>query len=107
VLGDDVTDEGMFRSLGPNDESVRVGADAGRATAARWRLDGPDAARAFLAWILAVRRGAPAPKPPPLPRRLDAPVAAAAAPFPLLVVSNRLPELPSAAESFDPRHQNV
>jgi trehalose 6-phosphate synthase len=107
ALGDDVTDEGMFKNLGPGDESVRVGDAAGHATAARWGLDGPEQARAFLAWILAVRRGGPAPDPPPLPRRLDVPRAAAGAPYRLLVVSNRLPELRSAAESFDPRQRNV
>jgi trehalose-phosphatase len=57
VLGDDVTDEDMFRALEATDESVLVGPRAPSRTAARWTLPGPDEAAAFLRWIVAVRGG--------------------------------------------------
>ncbi|HEU4536200.1 MAG TPA: trehalose-phosphatase, partial [Polyangiaceae bacterium] len=56
ALGDDVTDEDTFAALGPRDDAVLVG-PGGRPTAARWRLDDPAAARAFLRWLLAAREG--------------------------------------------------
>lgn len=44
-LGDDVTDEDAFRLMTAGDVSVRVGPGE---TAARYRLDGPDAVADFL-----------------------------------------------------------
>ncbi len=44
-LGDDVTDEEAFKMLGPDDVTVRVGPGA---TAAHYRLDGPDEVAATL-----------------------------------------------------------
>ncbi|HJZ85322.1 MAG TPA: trehalose-phosphatase, partial [Polyangia bacterium] len=109
VLGDDVTDEDMFRDLLAGDESVMVGAEGGRATAAGWRLDAPADAVGFLRWLLAVRRGETTDEAATRPRRIETHAADPAAPSPyrLLVVSNRLPELRSAADSFDVRKQNV
>ncbi|MEI2779001.1 MAG: trehalose-phosphatase [Tetrasphaera sp.] len=51
-LGDDLTDESVFTRLGPADVGVKVGAGA---SAAAYRLPGPDAVPALLA-TLAVRR---------------------------------------------------
>ena len=43
AIGDDVTDEDMFRAMSASDEAILVRADEGdrRRTAARWALDGP------------------------------------------------------------------
>ncbi len=67
AIGDDVTDEDMFRALDPCDEAIHVGRDGDRATAARWRLPGPEATQALLRWILAAREDGRAPPPPVLP----------------------------------------
>ena len=57
AVGDDVTDEDMFRNLAAEDESVIVGDEGGRVTVARWRVDSPEETAGFLRWILALRRG--------------------------------------------------
>jgi trehalose 6-phosphate synthase len=112
ALGDDVTDEDTFTQLGPQDESILVAHDTGRASAARWRLDGTSEALELLAWIASVRRGeAIEPPPTTLPRRLTSvarPAVHEEARFQLLVISNRLPELRSSAD-FDagPKKRNV
>jgi trehalose 6-phosphate synthase len=100
ALGDDLTDEDMFRALGPADEAVLVGGQHGRGTAARWKLLGSSTCLQFLQWIIAARREGPTPEPPLLP----APVAAKpgssqqkVSGYQLLAVSNRLPHLRSAA----------
>jgi alpha,alpha-trehalose-phosphate synthase [UDP-forming]/trehalose-phosphatase len=110
ALGDDVTDEDMFRSLAGEDEAIVVGTERDRPTAARWRLGGVDDARKFLKWLIALRRGdgdfdaAVCPRPvEPASSRPEA----AHAPYRLLVVSNRLPELRSAADTKDARKRNV
>jgi len=109
-LGDDLTDEDTFRALEPEDAAIRVGADEGRATTAAWSLTSPEEVNAFLRWLLAARKNAST-APPLLPRRLAAaastPAARGSSPFRLLVVSNRLPELRSAADSFETRGKNV
>ncbi len=109
ALGDDVTDEDMFRSLAAEDESVLVSNEAGRATAARWRLDAPEETERLLRWMLAVRRSATDTEPFAPPRRIEIPRIDLGSPYAyrLLVVSNRLPELRSAADSFDARKRNV
>jgi alpha,alpha-trehalose-phosphate synthase [UDP-forming]/trehalose-phosphatase len=108
AVGDDVTDEDMFRNLAAEDESVIVGDEGGRVTVARWRVDSPEETAGFLRWILALRRGE-VPEAELYPRRTAIRVLAAGveSPFRLLVVSNRLPELRSAADSFDARKRNV
>ena len=45
ALGDDVTDEDMFRSLAGEDESIVVGIERDRPTAARWRREHAGARR--------------------------------------------------------------
>jgi alpha,alpha-trehalose-phosphate synthase [UDP-forming]/trehalose-phosphatase len=110
ALGDDITDEDTFRNLGAEDESVVVGSDLNRATAARWRLDSPADTRRFLGWLLAVRRGTAEGWPALYPRAIEPTRARSAGPngrYRLLVVSNRLPELRSAAASFDVKKKNV
>ena len=110
ALGDDATDEDTFVELGADDESVVVSAEEGRATAARWRLGGTGEAKAFLRWIGAVRRGeAGEPRPGQLPRRVQRTVRVEAgeAPFRLLVVSNRLPELRSSADFAETRKRTA
>jgi trehalose 6-phosphate synthase len=100
TLGDDLTDEDMFRAIGPGDDSVLVGGQQ-RGTSARWKLLGSETCVAFLKWIAAARREGPTPEPPVLP----GPVTAAPGPQPktsgyqLLAISNRLPHLRSAAPS--------
>jgi trehalose-phosphatase len=58
ALGDDVTDEDMFRALAADDESVLVSRDRDRTTAARWVLGGTEEARCFLKWLVTARSGA-------------------------------------------------
>jgi trehalose 6-phosphate synthase len=103
ALGDDHTDEDTFAELGPGDAAVLVGADDDRASAAGWRLPGPDETVALLRWLLARRRGEPAAEIP-LPRPI---AATSAVRYDLVVVSNRLPQLRSTADAVDPRKRNV
>jgi trehalose 6-phosphate synthase len=100
ALGDDLTDEDMFRALGSADEPVLVGGQQGRGTSARWKLLGSSCCLSFLQWIVAVRREGPNPEPSVLP----APVTAKPGTgekkisgYQLLAISNRLPHLRSAA----------
>ena len=105
ALGDDVTDEDMFRELGVADDGVLVG--RARRSRARWRLDNPAAATDLLRWLVDVRCGA-AVEPPALPEPLQ-PWArrqpATRGKRELLVVSNRLPAAPRTDE--DGRRRNV
>jgi len=95
AIGDDVTDEDMFRAVHGNGETIAVGHDRTRATAARWRLDAPREARQFLRSLVAVRGGTPGAELQPMPVPVQRRPAAAARSYRLLVVSNRLPELRS------------
>lgn len=109
ALGDDLTDEDMFRALGAGDDSVLVGSDEARATAARWRLDGPEATEAFLRWILAARAESMTPPPEvlPVPVVQRPRVVAAPSVYRLLAISNRLPELRPADDPSDARKRGV
>lgn len=107
ALGDDVTDEHMFRVLGPSDEPVVVRTAEKRRTAARWELENSDEVRAVLRWIHGVRSGH-TPLPVLLPREIQQPPApAGAATHDLLVVSNRLPELRDVTDDPAARKKNV
>ena len=111
ALGDDVTDEDMFRELGAADEAVLVGPP--RRSHARWRLDDPAATVRLLEWIAATRRGeAPAggaadPLPVRLIPRPRTPTGVHGR-FDLLIVSNRLPDVRRATTPAEPnRKRNV
>jgi trehalose-phosphatase len=109
ALGDDITDEDTFVELGPDDESIVVAEEA-RATAARWRVGGVGEAKAFLRWLGAVRRGdAGEARSTQLPRRVQRTIGTepGEAPFRLLVVSNRLPELRSSADFAETRKRTA
>ena len=94
ALGDELTDEDLFRELAPSDEGVQVGGDRWRATAARWRLAAPKEAVAFLRWIVTARLESRTPLPLVLPSPIAPPRPVQAAPslHRLLAVSNRLPD---------------
>lgn len=108
AVGDDLTDEDLFREVGVVDEPVLVGLP--RRSRARWRLADPAAVAALLGWIAATRRGeaeaAPA-VPEPLvarPRRSGS----GHSRYELLVVSNRLPDLRRATQPHETgRARNV
>lgn len=92
AIGDDVTDEYMFRAVGATDESIVVRTAERRRTAARWELDDSNQVRAVLRWLHGVRAGQ-TPLPVVLPRAVEPPPPSAmAASHDLLVVSNRLPD---------------
>jgi alpha,alpha-trehalose-phosphate synthase [UDP-forming]/trehalose-phosphatase len=108
IVGDDVTDEDMFSATTDDDASILVGAEPGRLTAARWRLESSEEVHSFYSWIISVRReGLPAP-PKRRPSRVETlpDARAAGASFDLLVMSNRLPELRGAA-ALPARKRNV
>ena len=107
ALGDDLTDEHMFRALGVNDDAVLVGPL--RQSRARWRLESPEATADLLEWMLTMRSGAMGDT-----ARLPKPLAphhtpfADAAPRGLLVVSNRLPTIKQDTPGQEERrHRNV
>ncbi len=112
ALGDDLTDEDLFRELGATDEAVLVGPP--RRSHAPWRLDDPAAVAGLLAWIAAVRCGQesdPAAEvallPQPLIARARMP-ALVSGRFDLLIVSNRLPDVRRATTPAEPnRRRNV
>ncbi|MBX3216636.1 MAG: trehalose-phosphatase [Labilithrix sp.] len=107
ALGDDVTDEHMFRVLGPNDEAIVVRTTERRRTAARWELDDSNEVRSVLRWVEGVRAGQ-TPLPVVLPRALNRRVPEAATPSrDLLVVSNRLPEFRPIEGDDGERKRNV
>ena len=108
VLGDDMTDEDMFRALGPTDEAILVGTGLGRITGAHWTLPGPDAAVAFLRWIADARSPKLTPPSESLPRPIQPPPAKKpSSSGRLLVVSNRLPDLRAPLHPDDARRKNV
>jgi len=108
AFGDDWTDEDMFAALGLNDDGIRVGAGPTQETHARWTLSTPEELLSFLAWLAEIRSTGQN-SPPPHIR----PIAAAfghcqtRAPYDLLTISNRLPELRSPTLPRDERRRNV
>lgn len=108
ALGDDVTDEDMFRALGPGDEGVRVGSQTGRGSAARWQLLKAEHTLGFLRWIASLRREGPTLAPVVLPSLLTLEAwtrqKRRPAGYQLLAISNRLPHLRGAAGV--PDHQD-
>ncbi len=107
VLGDDPTDEDMFRVLSPVDEGVLVGPRAHASTLARWALPGPDAVLAFLGWILAARRGDAPGRSAMLPQAIRREPRADPPSHRLLAISNRLPDLRSPTAPDATRRRNV
>ncbi len=110
ALGDDLTDEDVFRALGVGDEGILVAAAAGRPTAARWRLPGPEQVAGLLAWIGSARREEATPplRVPPVPVVAIPRWRSQGAPRQdLLAISNRLPELRSPAEPGEGRARSV
>ncbi len=110
AIGDDLTDEDMFRALGVGDEAIQVGPKRGRSSIARWRLKDHAATIAFLQWILAARREGPTPEPLNLPipiKSVSRMRSAAGSRFELLSVSNRLPHLRSSSEAGIHRKKGV
>ena len=86
ALGDDVTDEDLFRTLGDDDLPILVGRGAGRRSQARARVEDIATARRLLWWIAEARAQRPGERPPltelrhaPLPRSS------------FVVISNRTP----------------
>ena len=108
ALGDDVTDEHMFRVIDANDEAVVVRTAEKRRTAAKWELDDSDEVRGVLEWIRGVRAGE-TPIPIVLPREVAQPVLPSiGVTRDLLVVSNRLPDFRNVdLDEGAPRKKNV
>lgn len=110
VLGDDLTDEDMFRELGVGDDPVLVGRP--RRSRARWRLDDPTAVADFLAWVAGTRVEEATDKRMTLPEPLvtrSSRLAEGGRRYDLLVVSNRLPNVertPGQTDEHD-RKRNV
>jgi alpha,alpha-trehalose-phosphate synthase [UDP-forming]/trehalose-phosphatase len=91
ALGDDLTDEDMFRALAAHDAGVFVAGDARQPSAAGYRVAGVDDVHALLEWVRDARRGSRAAAPACAVDERG--LVALRARFDLLVVSNRLPEL--------------
>jgi trehalose 6-phosphate synthase len=107
TLGDDVTDENMFRVVDANDESVVVRTAAPRRTAAKWELESSDDVRGVLEWIRGVR-AEETPIPIVLPRPIEQPTPPSiGATRDLLVVSNRLPDFRNVDVDEGARKKNV
>ncbi|MFO0737797.1 MAG: trehalose-phosphatase [Labilithrix sp.] len=107
TLGDDVTDEHMFRVVDANDESIVVRTAEKRRTAAKWELDDSDEVRGVLEWIRGVRAGE-TPIPIVLPRAIEQPAPPSVGiTRDLLVVSNRLPDFRNVDVDEGARKKNV
>ena len=108
ALGDDVTDEDMFRTLGPQDEAILIGEFRGRNSGAHWTLPGPAEAVAFLKWLAAARSPAPTPPLDPVPKPLrPASLRTARHVGKLLAVSNRLPDLRAPTQPGESGRRSV
>ena len=99
AIGDDATDEDMFQAMGPGDVAVGV-APGRRPTHADVAVGDVAGARGFLRWLIAhraVQRARPSTSPPTVapPRRASELITGAR----LVVVSNRLPNTPTANEA--------
>jgi trehalose 6-phosphate synthase len=92
AVGDDLTDEDMFRALDAGDLAVLVGRPGDRASSAHVSVDGVAGARRFLRWLVDARIDVATSVPPPpveaLPHGLDAVVRTR-----LLAISNRTPSV--------------
>jgi len=98
ALGDDVTDEDMFRALGDDDVAIAAGRP-NHPSHARAYVDGVDGVHRLVEWLAEVR-GLDASTPPPI-HSLDQ-AHTLAQRTPLLVISNRTPAVP-----VDPRRREV
>lgn len=108
ALGDDLTDEDMFRALGSDDAGVLIAAESGQPSAAGFRLDSVDDAHALLEWVRDARRGRSDARGGPACEVEERGPLVPTARFDLLVISNRLPELRSSVSSDDDaRKKNV
>ena len=93
VLGDDQTDEDMFREMGVSDDAVLVGRP--RRSLAHWRLPEPSAVARLLEWVVATRHG-DEPYSAALPQlhtHRSRRRALVHGRYDLLVMSNRLPRI--------------
>lgn len=107
ALGDDWTDEDMFRELGVADDAVLVGRP--RRSRAHWRLEDPDAVARLLAWVVAARKG-DQPDAAALPEAYahEQRRASVRGRYKLLAMSNRLPKLDKPGNEADSeRKRNV
>ena len=90
AIGDDLTDEDMFAALEPGDLPVLASRSLGRASRALVWVDGPEAVRGLLRWLVSARRGDRRP-PAALLRPRRGSHRAPASSNRLLVMSNRTP----------------
>jgi trehalose 6-phosphate synthase len=88
AIGDDLTDEDLFRALGPDDLAIMVGAPQPARQHADARVEDVAEARALIGWVATVRA---TPSRPPAPVREIVRPSAPAREAPFLVISNRTP----------------
>jgi alpha,alpha-trehalose-phosphate synthase [UDP-forming]/trehalose-phosphatase len=108
IVGDDITDEDMFTAAGEDDVSVLVHPGQGRTTRARFCLSSVSSVHVFYRALARARREAAELPAAVVPERIAPRFDAnAGAPYHLLVISNRLPELRSADVDPVSRKRNV
>jgi trehalose 6-phosphate synthase len=101
AVGDDVTDEDMFRALDPDDLAIVVGRPGDRASGAHLSVEDVAGVRRFLRWLVEARADPSRPISAP-PVHALAPVDTPVARTALLVISNRTPQVIA-----DPRQREV
>lgn len=99
AIGDDLTDEDMFRALGPDDVGIAVGPRPAGRTHASLVVDDVAGVHGLLAWLTEARRSAPA---GPAPVRAIEGRGPRTPRTSFLVISNRTP-----MTSADPRQREV
>ena len=99
AIGDDLTDEDMFRALDPDDVGIAVGRRPAGRTRASLVADDVAAVHRLVAWLAEARVAPPTAAPPVRAIEASAPPAARSS---FLVISNRTP-----AVSNDPRRREV